>query len=519
LNKNKTKIVIFVIILFTLIFIGFNKKTFNNTQKAYLSNYPYGRNFAFTITDDPDGNTLEKIKPVYDFLLKEGLKTTAAVWLFPPMRTNGLPDLLLSENPGKKKSWPRDTCERPEYLNYMRQLKSYGFEIAMHGASTGNDQRDETIRGYENFHEYFGCYPDINIMHAQNLENVYWGKKVVSNKIFQKLMGLVAGKANIPFSGEDPSSVYFWGDILQSKTKYVRLFGTDDINTLKFNPSMPYHDPDKPFVNHWFSFSDGSNPKRFSKLLGKDNIKQLADERGACIVYTHFAHGFFKNGKLDENFMKSIKRITSEPDGWFVPCSTLLDRLNLMKRVFIEHSDIGFVVYNLNNKIVDGLTIIVAPDRQYYGSDGNNYLSNGEGEIIIEKMFGNECLYFSTNKANFMNKPKNKKIHRFRPLLIEFDNSLFIYNNTGSDFSINEALMPDQEIYDLFGNIYNADQNKEKGHEIRVLKKNEGRMFLKNKEHLANEPTPIGFYESFNMVLQRALLYAKHNKIYEKMIN
>jgi len=497
---------------FVVIFILLLKYYDLDNKKIELSFYPFGRNFAFTISDDPDGNTLEKIKPVYDFLIKSGLKTTAAIWLFSPKRTNGIPDLLLSENSNKRDAWMRDSCERLEYLYYMQKLNANGFEIAMHGASTGNDLRKETISAYEKFHEYFGEYPKVNIMHAQNLENVYWGKKIVTNKFFQEMIGLLTDRANIPFSGEDPSSIFFWGDILQSKTKYVRLFGTGDINTLKFNPNMPYHDPDKPYVNYWFSFSDGSNPIRFSNLLKEQNVEKLVKNRGSCIVYTHFAHGFVKNGVLDENFKNSIKRIISEPDGWFVPCSILLDRLNIMKRVFIEQSGNEVIVINLNTETVDGITILVDPNRKYYGSDGYCYKANEEGEIIIRKMKGGQGIVFTEDEFMFNNIMNKKQIIKHIPYLIDFKNFLFIYNYSSTEIEISGEMVEYKEIFDVSGKIFEPDTKDNNIRKNKYLKKHEGRIFIKNKEIFAKHKKSIGFFEKFNMVIQRALLYAKHNE-------
>ena len=162
----------------------------------------------------------------------------------------------------------------------------------MHTVSAGNDLRERTIEGYEKFKLFFGKYPKINIMHSNNLENIYWGKKVVNNGVLKKIIGMLSKKSNLPYSGEIPESNYFWGDILKAKTKYVRLWGTTDINTLKFNPSMPYHDPKKPFVNYWFSFSDGYDVEIFNKLISDQNIKKLKKERGTSIVYTHFSSNF-----------------------------------------------------------------------------------------------------------------------------------------------------------------------------------------------------------------------------------
>jgi hypothetical protein len=454
MNLLKTKSLISIFVVLTLL-ISFLIYYNDRDNKIKISPYPYGKNFAFTITDDPDGNTLEKIKPVYDYLRKSGLKTTAAVWVFNPKRTNGIPDLDLDENPKKKEAWARDTCERPEYLSYMQKLNSEGFEIASHGASSGNDLRDVTSRGYEKFRDYFGAYPTINIMHKQNLENVYWGKKVVSNKNLQSILGLLTNRAKINFSGEIPSSEYFWGDILKSKTKYVRLFGTNDINTLKFNPSMPYFDPEKPYVNYWFSFSDGSTPELFTQLLSDKNISRLDKERGSCIIYTHFAQGFATDGKLHQGFKESIDRLVVYSDGWFVYCSKLLDRLLFMKKVVLTQSEDSFLVYNLNNQKIDGITILVNPDDEYYDFDNNIYRANIEGEIIIDSIDSYQGMLLSKNKKLlFESKPKTK--------IIEFKDAIYC-NNFGLSniIDLETSGINIEKVYDLSGREYILNDKKE----------------------------------------------------------
>ncbi|ODS09753.1 hypothetical protein [Vibrio scophthalmi] len=117
------------------------------------------------------------------------------------------------------------------------------------------------------------------------------------------------------------------GDIAKEKIKYVRNFTFDDVNTIKIDPMMPYHDKRKPFVNKWFSSSDGYDVNAFIKLCSKKNIDRLEKERGACVVYTHFASGFVnENGELNDDFKKCIDYISTR-NGWFVPCGQLLDYL------------------------------------------------------------------------------------------------------------------------------------------------------------------------------------------------
>src|SRR6188472_3380584 len=62
-------------------------------------------------------------------------------------------------------------------------------------------------------------------------------------------------------------------------------------------------------------------------LLSDENIDRLEAKGGACIVYTHLASGFVDHrGRVDAVFSRQIERLASK-GGWFVPVSTLLDRL------------------------------------------------------------------------------------------------------------------------------------------------------------------------------------------------
>ncbi len=70
---------------------------------------------------------------------------------------------------------------------------------------------------------------------------------------------------------------------------------------------------------HW-------NVKRFNNLLSLRNQDKLEREGGVCIVYTHFAYGFVKNGKVNSE-TKSLLEQLAERNGWFVPVTQLLDYL------------------------------------------------------------------------------------------------------------------------------------------------------------------------------------------------
>ena len=234
--------------------------------------WPENKDFAFTIVDDTDFATLSKIKPVYDYLFKNNIITTKTVWTF-PSRDRFTGQCLLDE----------------EYYQFILDLKSKGFEIGIHGIGSGDFNREEIIQGMEIFKNKLGLYPDLHTNHAINPYNIYWGNSSY-HSILKLYSRIRRSKEN--FYGEKTGSKYFWGDFFKANIKYIRGKICDDINTLKFDPEMPFRDKNKKFCNFWFSSSDGREVLRFNKLLSKENINKLVAEKGLCIVYTHFAKDF-----------------------------------------------------------------------------------------------------------------------------------------------------------------------------------------------------------------------------------
>ena len=96
--------------------------------------------------------------------------------------------------------------------------------------------------------------------------------------------------------------------IIKGKIKYVRNYTFHNINTLQMNPAMPYHDFNKPYVNLWFSSSDGHDVNTFNNLLKEENLDRLEQEHGVCIIYTHFSNGFVIDGVLNETTGKGYHR-------------------------------------------------------------------------------------------------------------------------------------------------------------------------------------------------------------------
>ena len=273
--------------------------------------WPEGKRFAFTVFDDPDAQTVEDGKKVYSFLADLGFRTTKAVW---PVRGSGIP----SDNGG--------TCEEKDYLQWVQELKQRGFEIAFHNATSHTSNRDETIRGLQEFERLFGSNPRSMAFHYNCDENLYWNDQRISGfrRTLYNLLTLRKNKNRS--SGHIDGHDNFWGDHCKNRITYVRNFGFSNINTLAACPLMPYHDTTRPFVNMWFGCSEGSNARSFKRLL-KKQMKKLIDESGCCIMYTHFGHGYVQNGKLDPEFCEIMSDLSNE-SGWFVPASTILDYLN-----------------------------------------------------------------------------------------------------------------------------------------------------------------------------------------------
>lgn len=271
--------------------------------------YPDGRDFAFTIVDDADEGTVRNLAPVYELLWELGFRTTKTTWV----QQGSTPDRFAATS---------QTLEDEAYLRFVLGLQRQGFEIAMHLASPGTSRRSETLAAYQKFRQIFGHYPKVNINHYANKEGMYWGTDRLDGALLRG--GYQRLTRWDPFLGHDPDSEYFWGDICQEHTKYVRNFTYRSINTLRVNPGMPYHDPLRPFVSYWFSSSDGADVDRFGRLVCEANQERLAREGGCCIVYTHFGKGFVRDGEIDATWKRRMTAL-AQKNGWFVPASQLLD--------------------------------------------------------------------------------------------------------------------------------------------------------------------------------------------------
>lgn len=278
--------------------------------------WPEGKKFAFSIFDDPDSQTLQGSRAVYSLLADIGIRTTIGVWSIAA-------DPSLSSDEGL-------TCANPEYLKWILKLQSSGFEIGFHNATSHTSKRDETRIALDRFEALFGAPPKTMSNHYHSREALYWGNDRLSG--LQRALYSVAtrGKNRNASFGHVHGHPFFWGDVAREKIQYCRNFVFGDINTLKQCPDMPYHDPERPFVNYWYASSEGANIESCLERIGEGYQDRLEEESGACILYVHFAHGFQSDGKVNRQFERLMRRLAAKR-GWFVPVGELLDYLLAQK--------------------------------------------------------------------------------------------------------------------------------------------------------------------------------------------
>ena len=199
--------------------------------------WPNKKRFAFTIFDDTDRANLNDNKLVYQYLDELNFKTTKSVWI-----TEG----------NKQQEGQGITCSDKEYLNWLLELKSKGFEIGYHNTTYQSSFRKEIDKGLKLFVKIFKQNPKVMANHSDNEENIYWGSHRLSGvrKVIYNI--LTRFRKNKIYKGDDESSKYFWGDLCKEYITYVRNFVFKDINTLKSCPFMPYQDLTKPYVTNVF---------------------------------------------------------------------------------------------------------------------------------------------------------------------------------------------------------------------------------------------------------------------------
>jgi len=280
--------------------------------------WPGGKKFAFTVFDDADDHVNNDVQDVYKFLKELGMKTTKSIW---PNKGSGEPIC------------GGLTCEDPGYLDWIYQLQEDGFEIGYHLATYHSSYRQENINALNKYRTWFGTDPSAMANHALCKDTIYWGPARLENpayKLFYKFLNMHKDKN---FLGHEIHSKYFWGDYCRDRITYVRNFTYRETNTLKVCPWMPYHDPAKPYVNMWYASTEGPTVIPFNHSIIPEKINSVEEEGGFCLMYTHFAHEFSLNGKINQDFRKNMEYIASR-ECWFAPVSEIL---NFLRKVNGDH--------------------------------------------------------------------------------------------------------------------------------------------------------------------------------------
>ncbi|HEU0054300.1 MAG TPA: hypothetical protein VFQ39_14030 [Longimicrobium sp.] len=279
--------------------------------------WPEGRPFAFTILDDTDVATVRNVAPVYRLLEELGMRITKTVW--PVACPEGSRDFSSSE-----------TLDDAEYLDFVLDLRRRGFEVTWHGATMESSTRARTEAALERFRALFGAYPRIHANHAYNRENLYWGTDRVDQPLLKAVIQRALPTAPDHYQGHVDGSPYWWGDLCARHVQYVRNLTFGEVNLLRVNPSMPYHDPARPLVRWWFSCSDAEDAPAFTRLLRPESQERLAGEGGCCIVATHLGKGFARDGQVERGVQRRLEQLAAR-GGWFVPVGELLDHLRAVR--------------------------------------------------------------------------------------------------------------------------------------------------------------------------------------------
>lgn len=271
---------------------------------------PPGKRFAFTVVDDTDHATVDRIGPVYRLLEEIGMRTTKTVWTVP----------ATEPSPYEGSS----TAADPRYREFCRELQTAGFELALHGVTMHSSTRPQIEQGLGDFAEWFGQMPRMHINHFQNADNLYWGLARLGGR-FHRAIYRVASRQPAS-AGHVADSPHFWGDLAQQHIDYVRSFTYRETNLLRLGVPLVYKDPQRPYANRMFISTEGGTLETFLDAVSEDRQDELAAEGGICIMYTHFGAGFAEHGQLDKRFERLMRRLAAL-DGWFVPASELLDAL------------------------------------------------------------------------------------------------------------------------------------------------------------------------------------------------
>ncbi|MEZ5322506.1 MAG: hypothetical protein R2698_10615 [Microthrixaceae bacterium] len=240
-----------------------------------------------------------------------GVRITKSVWMFdPPVPFVG-----------------GTSCAEPDYLEWVRSLQEAGHEIGWHNTADGSSHRARTIEALDRFEEVFGHAPRVGADHAGNREALYWGPRRLSGPLgsLYDRAGRFMRSERPDFSGDDPTSEYYWADVCRDRITYWRNFCFRTLDLSGVGPVV-YHDPARPMVNYWFTSTDASNPQRLFRHFEPASLDRLEQGGGVSILYTHLGVRLFDGGRLVPRFRDAWERLM-ERSVWVAPVSEVLDHI------------------------------------------------------------------------------------------------------------------------------------------------------------------------------------------------
>jgi hypothetical protein len=302
---------------------------------------PDGYDAGIAISDDPDNGSFESFKRIYDVLADLGFPTTRSMWVWPAEEPTGTPPIT--------GGFFAPVLSEPSCLEYCRTLHEKGFELCLHGASSGNNTRQRTLEALEFQEATFGPNTTF-ICHSKNAENLYWDSRCIHGRIAQALLRRYSDNQCF---GEVPDSRYFWGDVCRQKVRYIRLFRTNHVNTLAFNPSMPYHDFHKPFVNYWFSATKTYLPR----VAEAPALDGLCAQHGLSLLYQYMHKYVGKDGAIDPRVVDALTRLAADDRILAKPVSWMLNRLAGFKLLFTAVAGDTTYLVNASTNPIDSVQI------------------------------------------------------------------------------------------------------------------------------------------------------------------
>ncbi len=317
-----------------------------NAARIIWPPWPYSAGFC--ITDDTDAADLRSVQLVYDLLSSVGLVCTKTVWPFRPTEPCGIPSTPPSTLRGV-------TLEEKEYMNYCTVLAERGHEIALHGASAGNNRRGRTIAAFDILERTFGN-AGTYICHSKNADNIYWETKVAPNRLLRRALKLYTRYGSF---GDEEGSPYFWGDVCHEKVRWIRLFRTRETNTLKVNPSMPYREAGKPFVRGWFS----ATKRSFHDCTTQLALDRLCGDNGLTVLYQYMhRYADLEKACVDGKFVADAERLAADPRILVDTTAHMMERLQMIRVLFSVIYGEDLYLFNTNDLGVDELQITI-PDK------------------------------------------------------------------------------------------------------------------------------------------------------------